>query len=65
MAVFTFIEIPDDDSIEIHCNGNFVASWSLSAFQNNPKGVCLNMLAKAFEEGKAEAKKEIKKVLGL
>lgn len=65
VAIFKFVEIEADDTIEIHCNGEFLAGYSLSAFNKDPKGVCKNMLSSVFNEGKLEAKKEIKKALGL
>jgi hypothetical protein len=72
MASFQ-IKITEDEGIDIHCDGEFIASWSSQIAHIMPKSgelylssrAVINMLSSAFDAGEKARSKEIRNILGV
>lgn len=58
------LETAEGGTLEVHIDGEFVASWTTS-IPEEYHGVICNMLESAVEYGERKKQQEIKKVLGI
>lgn len=59
------IEMAENGDVEIHLDGKYVASFRAVDIKEADKGVLCNMLEAARNFGNDEAKREIRKALGI